>query len=124
MTGLALKFENGKALIDLTRVRSGTDHELQTALINALTWEGSDKVYPTKGTMLQRDAARGYLVGFQTARHAANFAALQTLEFMKNTRTLELDDLRMEPVTFENQHLRIDFTGYSGDTEIKFSTVI
>lgn len=124
MTGLALKFENGKALIDLSRIRTGTDHELQVALVNALTWLGSDFAFPEKGTLLQRDAMRGYLVGFQTARHAANFAALSTLTFLKNTRTLELTDLRMEPITFVNQHLRIDFRGYVDETEIKFVTVI
>lgn len=124
MTGIALKFENGKALIDLTRVRSSSDHELQTALIIALTVEGSDKAFPTKGTMLHRDASVGYIVGFQSARHAANFAALKTLNFLKNTRITELTDLRMEPITFANQRLNINFIGYVNETEIKFSTVI
>lgn len=124
MTGIALKFENGKALIDLTRVRSSTDHELQSALIIALTNEGSDKAFPTKGTTLHRDAAVGYIVGLQSARHAANFAAIKTLDFLKNTRTTELTDLRMDPVTIANQRLKIDFLGYVYETEIKFSTVI
>ena len=124
MTGIALKFENGKALIDLTRIRSSADHELQTALVIALTNEGSDKAFPAKGTTLHRDAAVGHIVGFQSARHAANFAAIKTLDFLKNTRTTEITDLRMEPVTITNQRLKIDFLGYVYETEIKFSTVI
>ena len=124
MTGIALKFEDGKALIDLGRVRSDVDHELQTALVVALTVKGSDTAFPTRGTTLHHDAVRGFLINFQSARHSANFAANDTMTFMNQTRTMTLTDLILDPVSFSNQRMTLDFHGFVGTTENLFSVVI
>ena len=124
MTGIALKFENGKASIDLTRVRSDVDHELQTALVVALTVLGSDTAFPTQGTTLHHDAVSGLLINFQSARHSANFAAHNTMTFLSQTRSMTLTDLILDPVSFSNQRMRLDFHGFVGTTEKLFSVAI
>ena len=85
MNGLALKFStDGKtgAIITQTEV-SGFAATVQDALVNVATRAGSDPVFPDKGTSVQLDAASGALISVSSAQHSANYAASDTVFFLR-----------------------------------------
>lgn len=124
MRGVTLDFTSSGARINWAGTREGAEHDLQAAVVNAVTWRGSDKVFPTRGTMLQRAALSGRLFSLNEARHAANFAAAETIQFLKVTGTPVLTRLLMDPIGFEDRRLKLDLRGYVDDTEIKFTTLL
>jgi len=85
MRGLRINFGSGGARLDLAATVSGLAALAQNALVNIGTHAGSDPVFPTRGTGLMRAAVEGRLVNATTARHHANFAAVDTLFFMRGT---------------------------------------
>lgn len=125
MQAFPLTFKDGRAFIDLGTTISGPVTALQSALVNTLCDTGSDKIFPTRGSTIQADAAKGRLISLQEARYAANFAALDTMSFMRQVNpNLELEELTLAPVSFENQRLRLDYRGKSNGAEILFNASI
>lgn len=84
MRGLRLTFSqegpislNGDAVTDLECIQ-------QNALVNIGTSKGSDAIFPDKGTDLFKAAVGGVIYDIQSAQHAANFAALDTVTFLRD----------------------------------------
>ena len=127
MISLALKFNADGRVQLLPELCTGNACLRQNAVVHLLTSEGSDPVFPDRGTTLLRDAVRGAVVNRQGAEHVANFAALDTLFFMRQHelageigRTIET--LRLVLLTLTTGRLRFQlafkFTNGVEDTQI------
>lgn len=53
----------------------------QKYLINTATSQGTDKIYPQRGTNLLASAIGGTIVDWNASMHAGNFAATDTIYF-------------------------------------------
>ena len=83
MNGLAINFTDAGPLLDFTRAIAGEDAEMQNVMVNIGTQKGTDPLFADRGTELLLAGVRGRLVSPTWARHDANFAALDTLAFVK-----------------------------------------
>lgn len=121
MNGVALDFTGDMPRFGTGRVE-GFGATVQNALVNIGTGQGTDPVYPERGTTLQRDAVDGKLIDLNSAQHASNFAAVDTLAFTKTytpeSDTSNLSEVRLEPADFTGTRLMIDaiFTSVAGQT--------
>jgi hypothetical protein len=82
MKSLALELTETRTRISRTRIREGVEADLQACLINMATQRGSDPMHPERGTELLVAATSGMLIDPLSAKHQANFAALDTLYFV------------------------------------------
>lgn len=79
--------------IDLTQSVDGYLKKAQNCLVVSVTSVGSDKAFPEKGTDLLKGSVGVYnLVNPNYVAHLGNFAALNTISFIKNT---ELDKINI-----------------------------
>lgn len=65
---------------------SGFNETVQTALIDTLTEQGSDKAHPYRGTTFQSEAYEGAVVDKNDLVHSANFAAETVRTYINNTQ--------------------------------------
>lgn len=65
----------------LNEAVSGKNLYEQKYLINTATSNGTDRIYPDRGTNLLKSAIGGCMVDENETMHAGNFAALDTLFF-------------------------------------------
>lgn len=120
MTGLAINFSPGGPALYTDRLVTGFDATVQNGLVNVGTDEGSDPVFTDRGTTLMRSALDGEIVNLATARHAANFAALDARTFLIATEVDEaeetLADLTLSPVELDYLQLKLEaqFTSDQG----------
>lgn len=90
MKTLKIMFSKNGASFDLGAPLYGEfECSVQNALVNIATLQGSDYVFPEKGTTIYKSALNGSLVDLNAARHAANFAALDTFLFLRDTDYLD-----------------------------------
>lgn len=124
MKSLKLNFATSGA--DLIPTQAVEDHyaTIQACLVNLATELGSDKVHAQRGTNLLRQAVSGLLVSSQDAMHACNFAAVDTVFFVRaNEPRAAAHDrvaaIRTNPMLLDKTSLRVDlqFVFVSG-TEI------
>lgn len=69
---------------DLSTYVSGFDGVVQNALTDTLTTQGTDIVYPARGTTFRETAVEGSLPNANALAHAANFAAEEVKTFNNN----------------------------------------
>lgn len=124
MIGIGLTYETDGVSLDLGELRQGVSTDMQNAVVNVMTAEGSDAGYPKRGTSLSRRAMAGSITDLNGARHAANFAALATSQFMRlQTPAPLFSDLRMKALRFESLRLVIELTAVGTDgNPILFTT--
>lgn len=111
MKGVALDFSGAEPAFGAGATEA-FDAAVQNALVNLGTVQGSDPLFPDRGTHLQRDAAEGRLIDLNTAQHSSNFAALDTVIFARQhtaeTDPSALDALALEPAEFTGSRLKLD----------------
>lgn len=104
MNGLKVEFtDTGMRLIPDQSI-SGIMTTAQNALVNIGTSKGSDWAYPNKGTDLLRSSVRDGIPTQTTARHYANFAAVDTLFFLRDSEAKTTDE-SLEQVTLTPDRL-------------------
>lgn len=121
MTGIAIDFTGELPTFGTGKV-SGFAASVQNALVNIGTAQGSDPVFPDRGTDLQKDAVEGRLIDLNAAQHSSNFAAVDTLAFLRSYTSPDdstgLLAVQLEPADFTGTRLMIDaiFTSQGGAT--------
>lgn len=85
MKAVRIDFSGDKPVFDFSKPLADFSCTVQNALVNTGTDNGSDPIYPDRGTDLKKDGAQGKMVNATWATHAANFAALRTLSFIQQT---------------------------------------
>ena len=109
MTGIQVDF-TGTSPVFGTSV-SGFQCVVQNALVGLGTAQGTDPVYPDRGTNLQKDAAVGRLIDLHSAQHASNFAALDVLAFSRETEAGDpsgLAQVLLSPAEFSGNGLQLE----------------
>jgi hypothetical protein len=120
MKSLAISFGPTGASLDFDRSVSEFSATIQAALVNIGTNRGSDDAYPQRGTTLLRDAVSGRLVSEQAAQHAVNFAAVDTLFFVRAHEPVDggekISEIVTEPIIQDvtSLKLRLQFRGDKG----------
>lgn len=109
MIGIGIKFQDSGGVFDYQTPVVEFAATVQNAMVNLGTRQGSDPIYPDRGTRLWEDAVRGRMVNLAWANHSANFAALHTLAFIQNTEAASnanrLSDLRLLATEVKDQRL-------------------
>ncbi len=119
MTGIALDFTGELPELGTGKV-AGFAATVQNALVNLGTGQGSDPLFPERGTTLQQDAVEGKLIDLNSAQHSSNFAAVDTLSFGKVYTATDdpdgLSTLQLAPADFTGSRVLIDalFTATDG----------
>lgn len=109
----------GKTYINLEGKVSGKQVTAQKVLINLATQQGTDKLYPDKGTNLLKQCIGAVMVNENAAQHISNFAALDTLYFINETDNLEVED----PTGLANVDLKL--AGYDATTgQVSFASTV
>lgn len=109
MNGVPIKFTAQGPSLDFSRRVAGFAATVQNALVNCGTRLGSDLVYPTKGTTLQTDGAKGAMSNLVWAQQRADFAALRTLAFVRQMETSPIH--RIQKFQLKVTSLRRDRVG-------------
>lgn len=103
MTDLALQFHGvlGWQLLPDQAV-SGFDATVQGALVNMAQEKGASRMHPDAGTDLLKQGLFGLMTDINACRHAANFAAAETREFVNNNTPQDqlISALYLQPETF------------------------
>lgn len=90
--GLKVEFlKEGARLLPTEEVR-GSLSSVQNALVNIGTMQGTDKAFSDRGTDLFKTVLSRGLPNVGDARHAANFAAVNTLFFVREQEEQTTDD--------------------------------
>lgn len=85
MRSTRIDFTGDRPKFDFGHAVAGFLGTVQNALVNLGTDQGSDRLYPNRGTRLRQDAISGRMISQRLANHSANFAALRTLTFIQET---------------------------------------
>lgn len=123
MKSLKISFDEGGATLHLDQLVSGAECEIQNALVNIGTTQGSDALYPSRGTNLLTEAVKGAIVDMNSARHSANFAALFTLNFIQETLPTSMiqsadriTNLALTTAEFDGRQLILQLDGSTLDS--------
>jgi tetrahydromethanopterin S-methyltransferase subunit F len=123
MNGLGLIFGSGGPYFDLSgKLVTGFNATVQNALVCAGTIEGSDPLFPTRGTTLLADGTNGRMVNLGLAQTRANLAALGVLEFIQSNDVPQnadvLQDIQFKCQSIKDQGLSISVmaTSTTGQT--------
>ena len=87
-----------KASFDFTSYRDGFENTVQKAILNSVVLAGTDFVYPDRGEELQKRLAGLSISTDAELRHATNFAALSSKNFVNNY--MDEDDEQIREFTF------------------------
>lgn len=90
---------------------TGFEDTVQQALVLSTTQRGTMEAFPEAGTNLLQQGALGLLLDLPSARHACNFAAAETQEFVNGfveDPALSIDQFNMQPVTLGNGALQLE----------------
>jgi len=112
MNGIALVFGTEGPYFDLSgNLVTGFNATVQNALVCAGTNQGSDPLFPTRGTTLLADGTSGKMVNLGLAQTRANIAALNVLSFIQSTDSAQnadmLQDIQFQCQTIKDQNLAI-----------------
>ena len=123
MNGVGLTFGQRGPSFDLSgNLVTGFAATVQNALVCTGTIQGSDPLFPARGTTLLPDGLGGKLVNLSLAQTRANLAALAVLDFIQTTDVVQntdpLQDYQLQCQTLSNQTLGIAVmaTSTSGET--------
>ena len=129
MRTLRLLFSKAGASFDLVPLEGDFECSVQNALVNLGSVQGGDKVFPDKGTDLLKTAVSGALFDLNSANHASNYAALDTLAFSKAADYQDnpepITGMTLKPATFTGGVLTLDvkFTSSRGRTSGVITTL-
>ncbi len=85
MTSLLLNFsDDGKWRLDTSKSVSGLRAAAQASLVSVAAERGEYKAVPLFGTTMLQQGTAGLLSNLAAARHAANWAAAETLEMINS----------------------------------------
>jgi hypothetical protein len=110
MKDVKIIFNGDASTINLTEEVNDKNLYEQKVLINMVTEKGSDPVYADRGTDLLADSIRGKVYSRSGTIHVGNFAALDTIYFIRNT---EPSYVKGEPYTLQD----INVSGISYNNE-------
>lgn len=123
MTGLYINFTTpGAPTLCLEQTVVDIAASAQNALVNTVCRVGSDAAWPSRGTSLASVASSGALIDLSSSIHAANFATMNTLAFIRSAEAEpddnDLANYTLQPITLENGSLRLNafFTSVGGET--------
>lgn len=85
MKDIRIRFDGSKSVFDFNTPVEGKDLSKQKVFLNLATEQGSDPLYPDRGTELLSQAIGGVMISNTEAQHCGNFAALDTEIFLANT---------------------------------------
>jgi hypothetical protein len=121
MRGVALIFGEAGPTFGTAAV-VGFEATVQNALVNLGTRQGTDPLYPERGTTLQKDASAGKLVELNSAQHASNFAASDTLFFLRDFDAVgdpdAISELKLAPANSDQKSLLLEATFLSADGRV------
>lgn len=108
---------------------SGFAATVQACLVTLGCDQGSDPMFPTRGTNLRKAGASGALIDANSAQHASNFAAVDVLFFVgKKGDAGDPDNvatIKLQAATLTGQALTIksQFTSIGGKTIGALATI-
>jgi hypothetical protein len=122
MRGIAIDFVKEGAVLSVTRQVTDFDTIVQNSLVNCGTVAGSDPLYSGRGTELYSGSDLiGRVTTYEDAYHASNFAALDTLNFMRasdydDDEHEKIQSVALEPIKYEGAQLNLNavVTGSNG----------
>ena len=80
--GIKLDFSSNKITFDFSTPIEDFAAVAQNALIDTLTFLGSDTTYPDRGTEFQEKAWKAIITNSKEVQHEANFAAIDVKDFI------------------------------------------
>lgn len=123
MKSLKLQFTAAGATLLTDALVEDREATIQACLVNFATFPGTDPAHPTRGTNLLKRAVAGMLLSSQEAMHACNFAAIDTVFFVRaHEHAASLHDkvtvIMTKPAMVNRTSLQVDlqFTFASGAT--------
>jgi hypothetical protein len=121
MEGLAIEFIKAGAVLAVTKKVADFSTIAQNGMVNIGTEKGSDPLYKKRGTQLYNSGVVGALTTYSDAYHAANFAALDTVFFLKSSDYAvseyeRVEAVALEPITYTKSQMNINarFEGEAG----------
>lgn len=109
MKDLKITFFGDSTTINLDEKVEDKNLYEQKVLINMVTERGSDPVYEYRGTRLLADAINGKVYSKTGTTHVGNFAALDTIYFIRSTdpeditnASYTLNDVNVESISYNN----------------------
>ena len=122
MQGIRLSFSATGCSFDFSSpITNSFNSIVQNALVNIATGQGTDKIFPAKGTTLYSQALSGVIVDINTATHVSAFASVDTLFFSSSQKvpsdTEVLVGVEIAPVSITGGHLstEVQFTSSLGN---------
>lgn len=92
MRDIKIILNGDNSTIDLNSIVEDKLLYEQKALVNMVTVNGSDPIFADRGTDLLRDAIYGKVYSSSGTIHIGNFAALDTIYFIKSTDSESVAD--------------------------------
>ena len=92
MEGLKVDFVAGGMQLKTDEKVEGALATVQNVLVNVGTTKGSDRIFPSRGTNLLKRMVTSGVQSYTDLMHTANFAALDTLFFVRANEELTTDD--------------------------------
>lgn len=111
MKDIKLILAGDASTIDLTSTVEDKNLYEQKALVNMVTVQGSDPIYSDRGTTMLIDSIRGKAYNRAGIIHMGNFAALDTISFIKST---DQDDIATEDFTIKD--INVSAIAYNNNT--------
>ena len=109
MKDLKIIFDGDSSTIDLGAIVDDKNLYEQKVLVNMVTENGSDKVFPNRGTKLLIDSINGKVYSKTGTVHVGNFAALDTIYFIRSTDPADIDgaaytlsDINVSSISYNN----------------------
>ena len=118
MRDFRIRFDGSEdTMVSLTEDATGKLLLTQKYLMNAATTNGTDKVFPERGTTLFASAIGGEIIDANAAIHVGNFAAIDTLHFCSYEEHPDVymqedyvDDFNLVPKAYDNLTHTLSFT--------------
>lgn len=85
MKDLKIIFDGDASTIELNALVEDKNLYEQKVLVNMVTENGSDKIFPSRGTKMLADSINGKVYNRTGTVHIGNFAALDTIYFIRST---------------------------------------
>jgi hypothetical protein len=112
MKGLKLTFGDVGISLELSESVEAVQCVVQNALVNIGTVKGTDNTFADKGTDLLINSVRNGIPSVNQAQHYANFAAIDTLFFSRETDLVTNDDslqqVLMTPASLSRNNAQFD----------------
>ena len=119
MKGVRINFQGDKVKLDYQNpLELKIDCMAQNAVVNTATPEGSDKIFPTRGTNLVKKVFSGQVFNETSANHAGNFAAVKSRNFV-NAQLDEAVDEKLASFVLDVVGVTEDNRGWEYDAKVK-----